>query len=42
MRFVKWLFIGVLLRRFRWLGLALTAFGLGRRFLDDRKTKRSS
>jgi hypothetical protein len=42
MRLVKWLFLGVLLRRFGWLGVAITAFGIGRRFLDDRKTKRSA
>ena len=42
MRLMKWLFLGVLLRRFGRLGVALTAVGLGRRFLDDRKTRRSA
>lgn len=42
MRLVKWLLLGVLLRRFGWLGVALTAVGLGRRILDGRKNRTSA
>lgn len=42
MRLIKWLLFGVLLRRFGWLGFAITAIGLGRRFLDDKKNRTSA
>ena len=42
MRFIKWLLFGFLIRRFGWLGIALTAAGLAQRYLGDRKESRSA
>lgn len=32
MGLIRWVLFGLILRRFKWLGLAVAAFGLVRRF----------